>query len=79
MRKQRNKRQNIPYTTSSKNADLEEYMIESQEIKRHGIEALEKAGIRVFMTREEWEKEQDEYKSRMARNTSTHHITGNER
>jgi hypothetical protein len=63
MRKQRNKRQNIPCTTSSKNAGLEEYMIESQEIKRHGIEALEKAGIRVFMTREEWEKEQDEYKS----------------
>jgi hypothetical protein len=34
MREQRNKRHNILCTTSSKNAGLEEYMIESQEIKR---------------------------------------------
>jgi hypothetical protein len=26
----------------------------ANEIRKHGIEELEKAGIRVFMTKEEW-------------------------
>ena len=34
----------------------------ANEMRKHGIESLEKAGIRVFMTKEEWEKEPDEYK-----------------
>ena len=34
----------------------------ANEMRKHGIESLEKAGIRVFMTKEEWEKESDEYK-----------------
>ena len=34
----------------------------TNEVRRHGIESLEKVGIRVFMTKEEWEEEPDEYK-----------------
>ena len=34
----------------------------ANEIRKQGIEALGKPGIRAFMTEEEWEKEPDEYK-----------------
>ena len=34
----------------------------ANEVRKNGIESLEKAGIRVFMTKEEWEEEPDEYK-----------------
>jgi hypothetical protein len=36
--------------------------MDANEVRKHGIEALEKAGIRVFITKEEWEKEPDECK-----------------
>ena len=34
----------------------------ANEVRKKGLESLEKAGIRVFMTKEEWEEEPDEYK-----------------
>ena len=34
----------------------------ANEIRKRGIKTLEKAGIRVFMTTEEWEEEPDKYK-----------------
>ena len=34
----------------------------ANEIRSRGIEALEESGIRVFMTKEEWEKEPDKCK-----------------
>ena len=34
----------------------------ANDIRKRGIETLEKAGIRVFMTKEEWDKEPDKYK-----------------
>ena len=34
----------------------------ADEIRRKGIEALQEAGIRVFMTNEEWETESEKCK-----------------
>ena len=53
MPRQRKNKVRVEKEPQKRNAD---------EIRRKGIEALQKAGIRVFMTNEEWETESEKCK-----------------
>ena len=53
MPRQRKNKVRVEKEPQKRNAD---------EIRRKGIEALQEAGIRVFMTNEEWETESEKCK-----------------
>ena len=53
MTRQKNKKVRVGHVPRKESAN---------ELRKRGIESLGKVGIRVFMTKEEWENEPDEYK-----------------